>query len=221
MPLLQKFEIDGDGFLGVWKITEHDDYFLDRLHLFPEENEELAVLSSRKRTEWLASRYLLHELSGQLDRTPCLKDEYGKPYLLDSEFYISMSHSDDRVAVMASKRSCGIDIQILVEKISRIAGKFCSMQEMAFIEEDRTIEYLHFIWGAKECMYKSYGKRNINLKGDMEVFPFLIDKEHIILTDGRLSLPDYNHNYTIHGKFQDGFALVYAIDVLAFDHRLL
>lgn len=212
MPLIDRFETDGDGLLGIWQITETDEFFLKKLHLFEEEQKELNALSTRKKTEWLASRYLLHELSGKLDRSPCLKDEHGKPYLENSEYHISMSHSHDRVAVMVSLNSCGIDIQKIVEKITRIAKKYCSPFELSYIEEQYTLEYLHYIWGAKECMYKSYGKRNIDLVKEMEVFPFEIKKEAIILTRGKLTKPEFIHNYDIHGKIKDEYVLVYALD---------
>jgi phosphopantetheinyl transferase len=218
MPLIDKYIIKRTGVLGIWEIQESDDYYRDNLHLFPQEEYELSQLSSRKRTEWLASRYLLHALSGKLDRTPCLKDEYGKPYLYDSEYHISMSHSHDRVAVIASDDLCGIDIQIMVEKITRIARKFCTVEELAFIKPENRLKYLHFIWGAKECMYKAYGKRGIDMRKNMRVDSFIIPKKNQIITTGQLTLPEQSFKFTIHGKINDEFVLVYALDVSDHDH---
>lgn len=219
MPLIDKYIIDKNGILGIWEIQESDEYYRDNLHLFPQEVKELSQLSARKRTEWLASRYLLHALSGKLDRTPCLKDKYGKPYLDNSEYHISMSHSHNRVAVIASDDLCGIDIQIMVEKITRISKKFCTAEELAYIKPENQLKYFHFIWGAKECMYKAYGKRGIDMRKNMQVDSFVIPKNNQIITSGRLTLPEQSFNYSIHGKINNEFVLVYALDVTDNDNN--
>ena len=109
MPLIYHRNLTAGGELGVWRITETAEYFLDRLELFPQEIKQLSKIKGRLRLEWLASRWLLHTLSGRFLRGACLKDEYGKPYLTDSDFEISISHSWNIVAIMAAPYSIGID----------------------------------------------------------------------------------------------------------------
>jgi len=120
MPLLLHQDIAERGEIGLWEINEDLDFFQDHMQLYPAEEKEIESLSDRKKIEWLASRFLLHIMSGRSIRGACLKDEYGKPYLSGSRFHISMSHSRNMAAVIASPTRLGIDIQNHVEKIARI-----------------------------------------------------------------------------------------------------
>ena len=169
MPLFLKLNTEQEGVAGIWQTEEDDSYFLDRLQLYPEELEELKTLRSRKKTEWLSSRYLLHLLSERHIRGACLKDAYGKPYLQDSDYHISISHSGKFTAVIASPHIVGIDIQIIVAKIERIANKFVTDTEFNSVHNQYHIESLHAIWGAKEAMYKAYGKKALDFKKHLKV----------------------------------------------------
>ena len=80
MALITHKDLDSQSVLRIWKVEESDHFFESGLHLFEEEQQELAILKGRKRSEWLSSRYLLHQLSNVTDRYPCLKDTFGKPY---------------------------------------------------------------------------------------------------------------------------------------------
>jgi len=85
MPLVFYKKIDVHTSFGVWEITESESWFSDRLLLVQEEKDALQKIKSpAKRTEWLAARWLLHYLSASEKREPCLKDAFGKPYLLNS-----------------------------------------------------------------------------------------------------------------------------------------
>ena len=129
MPLHYIQSVKPSGVFAVWDNTEQNSYFEDRLRLNADELDLLKDFSERKRLEWLSSRYLLHIMTGSKSRTLCTKDEHGKPVLINSEYHISLSHSVDRTAVIASKYSVGIDIQKVVSKIGRIAKKFCNEGE--------------------------------------------------------------------------------------------
>lgn len=174
MPLILKNELKEDGVYGVWKVSEDEQYFLSLLKLFPSEQAEVSHLSARKRLEWLASRYLLHLLLGEKDRIPCLKDRYGKPHLTGSHFQISLSHSGDLVAVVIYALPCGIDVQYPVEKIHRIAKRFVNDDEQKYLnptDRDYIME-LHTIWGAKEAIYKAYGRKGLDFKNEIKIDPF-------------------------------------------------
>lgn len=187
------------------------DYFRKHVQLHKEEENEVSSLSERKLLEWYASRYLLHIMSGRKERGACLKDEYGKPYLTDSDYHISMSHSEDRIAVMASPHLVGIDIQAIVEKITRIARRFCNDHELSFIPKEELVLFLHFIWGAKECIYKAYGKRGVDFKNHMSVDAFQIVKENVFTT-GRIKIKDVHLEFYIYGEIIDNYTLTYAVE---------
>lgn len=212
MPILLKKEIEPEGELGVWKIEEDIDYFETRLTLFPEEKIEIKILKDRKRREWFASRYLLHLMSGRDARAACYKDEYGKPHLRDSEYQISMSHSVDRVAVIASPNLVGVDIQKKVSKITRIGPKFLSAEELKNIPNNHDVEILHAIWGAKECMYKAYGRRGVDFKKHIFTKSFVYNKD-VMNFKGEVIFGDYHRSFDIFAFDFEDYILVYAITV--------
>ncbi len=210
MPLLLHEKIKEGGEIGIWEINENIDFFQNHMILYPEEEKEVKKLSDRKKIEWMASRFLLHIMSGRRIRGACLKDSYGKPFLSGSRFHISMSHSGNRAAVIASPFKSGIDIQKRVEKITRIKHKFCTDSELAHLPEGREIEFLHYIWGAKESIYKAYGRRALDFKENMGLkFHTIADNGGI--AEGLMNKNNRVENYTVIAKATDAFYLVYAV----------
>lgn len=203
----QKYELGLE--IGIWTIEEEESYFLDQLSLTGNEHKTLAIKKGSKRLEWLASRWLLHLMSERDQRLECAIDEHGKPFLLDSAYQISLSHSGNLTAVIAAPFSVGIDIQKIVPKISRIAPKFMRAIEMKSLAEDTRIEHLHVYWGAKEALYKAYGKRQIDFKEHLLVAPFKYDL-NIASTHSKIIKPPYQAKYNIQYEKIDDYILVYA-----------
>lgn len=175
MPLLFHRHIKPEGELGLWRIAEAESYFLERLKLFPKEEFWLEKMKGHRRLEWLAGRWLLHLMSGREDRGACLKDEFGKPYLENSLYQISISHSRELTAVIASPRLVGVDIQKLVPKIDRIENKFMRNEELKSLNKKHRLEHLHVYWGAKEALYKAYGRKQLDFREHIFVEPFSFD----------------------------------------------
>lgn len=175
MPIFYHKNLPKAGELGLWRIEEDEAYFLDRLELFPSERRQLAEIKGRLRLEWLASRWLLHTMSGRFLRGACIKDEFGKPYLVDSNFEISISHSWNVVSIMAAPYSIGLDVQKEVSKIERIQHKFIRPIENESFEEATKLAHLHIYWGAKEALYKAYGRKQLGYIQHIHVDPFKYD----------------------------------------------
>ncbi len=134
-------------------------------HLTPEEKEILEPLSPRKRREWLASRELLYQIWGLPERPGCVYDDFGKPVLRGSTQHISISHSERWCAAMISDQPCGIDIQVYSATIRRIATRFLSADELAVAQQSTNpLHSLHVLWGAKESIYKAFGKRKLGFR---------------------------------------------------------
>ena len=177
MPLLMHKKIEPEGELGIWKIEEPELFFEDGLEFSAAEQQQVRQLRGRRRIEWLATRHLLHEMSGREVRGAVLKDAYGKPHLENSTWHISMSHSHDLAAAIASPAPVGVDVQYLVGKITRIASKFMRAEELESLEDATRIEHLHVYWGAKECLYKIYGRRELDFREHLHIAPFDYDPE--------------------------------------------
>jgi len=211
MPLLSHESIAPIGELGIWEITETEDFFIDKLDLFPTEKEYIATLKGRRKLEWLAGRYLLHYMSGRAIRGACIKDEFGKPYLEDSPYQISISHSRELASVIAAPFSIGIDIQKLVGKIERIAHKFMRDNEMESLVDGTRLEHLHVYWGAKEALYKAYGRRELDFKKHIHIEPFAYDLESGFCS-GQVLKGDFKARYQIWYERRGDFILVWAIE---------
>ena len=210
MPLIYTSDLITVGKLGVWKVEEDDAFFHNQLHVTDIEQNELDYLGIRKRKEWFSSRYLLHLLSEREIRGACLKDAFGKPYLENSDHHISISHSADYTAVIASTSVVGIDIQRIVSKIERIAPKFISDNEVINIKDLSHIECMHTIWGAKESMYKAYGKKELDFKKNIFVLPFEYDANGFVF-EGIVKKDDFLEKYTLFCHTINDLILVYAI----------
>lgn len=209
MPLSIKIDHQDDLKLCVWKVSEGTDYYRSKLDIHEDEISIINELSSRRLLEWLSSRYLLHLMSGRNLRGKFTKDIFGKPHLKDSDHHVSISHSKDLVAVIASKLLVGIDIQYFVEKIYRIRHKFVSENEINLIQEDKMMEALHVIWGAKESLYKAYGKKRLDFKKHILIEGLDLSKNTGTFR-GTISKDNYQKSFTITFQLTNKFALVYA-----------
>lgn len=178
--------------------------------LFDREKIILTQLSPRKRSEWLATRELLFRIAGLPERVECLYDDFGKPYLVGIDKHISVSHSSSWASAMVSDKSCGVDIQVYSSTVERISERFLSDQD---ISTTRTVEnklhQLHLIWGAKECMYKAYGKKKLEFR------------QHIFITSldagqcqghGEIRFEDIHLSYDIYYRMLPESAWVFCVE---------
>ena len=211
MPLVQHRHLLPEGELGLWQIAEDERFFLEQMTLPEKEAEELTKIKGHRRLEWLASRWLLHILSGREERGNCLKDEFGKPYLEHSLFDISISHSRKYTAVIAAPRLVGVDIQKLVPKIERIAHKYMRPEELDSLETASRLEHLHVYWGAKEALYKAYGRRRLDFREHIILEPFAYELEKGRCR-GTVKKEDFQRNFRIFYEKIDNYVLVYALE---------
>lgn len=175
MPLFLHEDISPNGEFGIWEVLEHEDFFRDQLILTQQEESLLKEMLEKRRREWLAGRYLLHKMSGRFIQADIVKDQFGKPHLPDSEFDISLSHSGRFVAAIASPKLVGIDIQRLTTKLSRIERKFMTNEDSKWLSVVNHVEHLHVCWGAKESLYKAYGRKKLEFREHILIDPFEYD----------------------------------------------
>lgn len=166
MPLLLNIHPFEDATFSLWHVTEPHSFFEKDLPLSETEAAELAVLNEHRRGEWLSSRWLLHRTTGSSRRIPLVKDAFSKPFFLNApELFCSLSHSRHFTGTLTAKRNCGCDIQVMVDKMPRIAPRFMSVTELACTEaweSDKRNELYHLFWTAKESLYKQYGIRALD-----------------------------------------------------------
>ena len=152
MPLLFTQTLDGT-VLGVWSKQETAEQLLQMIDLCDSDKAVYEQIGNdRRRTEWLASRVLLKVL---LNRNATIgHDADGKPYLVDSDDFISISHSKNMVAVMLAKSNLGIDIEQISPRTTKVRHKFLTGNELDWCKTD--IEHT-LVWTVKESAYKLIG----------------------------------------------------------------
>ncbi len=209
MPLYHHRHLSPNGELGLWKIEEPESWFREQLMLSPIELRQLSNIKGRKRVEWMAVRHLIHIMSGREVRGAFFKDEFGKPHLEGSVWQISVSHSDNMAAAMAGPGLLGVDIQHLVPKIGRLAPRFMRPEETQCLQAPFELEQLHVFWGAKECLYKAYGRRRLDFLENIRVTPFVFSPQGGDTT-GLVVKDDEQYDFRIRYEMMGNYILVYA-----------
>ncbi|MBE7178596.1 MAG: 4'-phosphopantetheinyl transferase superfamily protein [Mucilaginibacter polytrichastri] len=179
MALAWRRAVDQDTEIALWKIEEEAEELYGRLKLNEMEMKHLEKLKSSKRhLHWLGTRVLLRELIGTKEYINCMSDSNGKPYLVDLPYHISFSHSFDYAGVMLSKsREVGLDIELIKDKVVRIAPKFMQQNELGFIDPAHETEHVSACWCAKEAVYKCYGQKEISFHDHIFLQPFAYQSE--------------------------------------------
>jgi 4'-phosphopantetheinyl transferase len=168
MPLILIKELSEDLILGLWHITESTKALLSLLPTNSNLSDFETLTIEKQQLEWLSSRLLCAVLLQNLGFTASniQKDIYGKPFLVDIAFQISIAHSFPYATVaLHQTKAIGIDIEAHSNKIAGIAHRVFHAEELAWA----TLEDYTLLWCAKEAMYKCYGKRSIDFREHLRV----------------------------------------------------
>lgn len=197
MPIVWSKKMGDDTELAIWKISESAGELYRQLQLNDDEKLFYAGLNHGKRNlHWLGSRVLLRTLINTSLYIDCQLDENNKPYLVNFPYEISITHSNDMAAVILSKgRRAGIDIEKMSDKINRIAERFMSRPELDFIKEETRIEQLYACWGAKESLFKLYGKGNLPFIDGIVIDEFEYPGNHKLKAS--IHKPDYRKTFEV------------------------
>jgi len=171
--------LDDKTSFALWKIEETAEELYQQLQLKKHEVDYFEKINNGKRSlHWLSTRVLLRKMLNTDEYIDCRVDEHGKPYLVNFPHHISLSHSYDYAAVMISEdKQVGIDIEIIKDKIERIAKKFLADNELQFIDRSNIADHMYACWCAKEAIYKLHGKNNVSFLADIHIKPFDYSEE--------------------------------------------
>lgn len=167
MPLL---ECHSSPLWGIWKIDETWEELLRQL----DRQDEYSLMLDRftsdsRKSEWLAVRLLLKHLLGC--ETTIAYHETSVPYLPESPYHISISHTKGYAAVILGEQPVGIDIEYRSSRINRIKFRFMNEEEFTRLGELDT-EQLLICWSAKETAFKLMQERVVDLQTDLHVVSF-------------------------------------------------
>ena len=123
----------------------------------------LAEIKLEKRAIEKLGQLTLLKIAG-LDKYELYQDKHRKPHLKDGPG-ISFSHTKNRVMLLVSEGSCGVDLEIENPKIQVIAKKFMSEKELERYPNENE---RFWIWSIKEAVFKFFGY-HVDFRGDMFV----------------------------------------------------
>lgn len=160
--------------LGLWHLTEDETFFLPTVDKLVSDKKNLeSIHHTKRRTEWLAGRYLVMELAKTINLRfdGIWTDEFNKPHLILDNANISLSHTPPYVvAILDTQSFCGIDVEGFRPKLIPLSSKFLSQPELAIANND--LERLAVFWGAKEALYKLHGRKSLIFKDNLIIRDF-------------------------------------------------
>ena len=207
MPLYKSLTVHKNAKVLIWKIEESIADLQTDIILSKNSKTRLDSMKSELHQKgFLSIRHLLKEV-GYTD-VDVIYDEFGKPHLADGKF-ISITHSFNFTAIIVSDEfSVGIDVEKQREKILKIAHKFTPFEEYKTIANvDALISKLTIVWGAKESLYKIYGKKKLLFLHHIFIEDFKFDDKK---TTGIIRFNGEESSYTVEFLEFDGFTCVFA-----------
>jgi 4'-phosphopantetheinyl transferase len=187
---------------ALWKINETEAFLATQVA--PVEHIPDTITNPTKRLEYIAGRVLIKTLLKEwnLSFEGLTKDNFGKPYLKNSAYHISLSHSYPYVAAIIDRhQEVGIDLEQPKDKLLKVASRVLNEPEL---QDAGTNPVKHCIyWCAKETLIKIHGKKDLVLAKNLEITPFPLQNKGNLI--GRIIVDDtlitINLSYLVYDNF--------------------
>jgi phosphopantetheinyl transferase len=164
MPLIHHHQINSATKIGVWHITEAENFFLQKVGL------QRSITHPHKRLQHLAGRYILQVLFPHFPTALIEIADTRKPFLANEAYHFSISHCGDyAAAIVSTKNRVGVDIEIPHPKVERIQHKFVSEAEQNLLSKIDFEDKLTMVWGIKEAIFKWYGVGEVDFKKHIQI----------------------------------------------------
>lgn len=170
MPLVHSEIIGDKKTIFLWELVESEFELLAQLGNDLNFEDLHTISHPQKRREWLASRLLIKMLVEHIGLVyyGTYKDDNGKGFLINHDCHISLTHTNDYVAVAINlEGAIGIDMEKMDVKLSRVASKFLSNEE--FENAFSNVKKQCIFWCSKEALYKLHGRKKVSFKNDITI----------------------------------------------------
>lgn len=174
--MIYKFNNKYNTKILVYNLSNYN-FLLKKLELSEKDFKKYKLLIPKRKKEFIGVRLALKNFG--LSFNDIYYNKYGKPIIINKKFYISFSHSYDKIAVAISRFPVGIDIELIRSKILNIKKKILRKDEIDFLEKTQEIVQLHIIWGIKESLYKIHNYKLTNYLNKCKIEPFSINDKKI------------------------------------------
>ena len=152
-------------------ITEPSDELLSQLEQKAWYMPALSKMGMHRQCEWLTVRVLLKKIIGEEKQISYTSA--GKPYLADSSYYISISHTKGHVAVAVDKNyPVAIDIEQISPRVEKLRSRFMNEAEEQHLSQNLPLIHSLLHWSAKEAIYKYMDENDIEFKSQLHIHPF-------------------------------------------------
>lgn len=170
MPLFYQQNINATTRLAVWKIEETEQFFSNTIPL------QRNIAHPHKRLQHLAGRYLLRFLFPDFPYETIAIAKTNKPYLPNEVYHFSISHCGDyAAAIVSSTNRVGVDVELVTERVVKIAKKFLHEEEQKMFNIQSSmfnVQQLTLLWSSKEAMFKWWGNGEVDFSEMMRIEPF-------------------------------------------------
>ena len=182
-----------DNHLYVWQVTSCSKDLTPKVHLAKEEQNEFRVLKTEKRkVEFLACRLALKTIFS--DKLILQHLNSGKPFINEVP-HISISHSNNYIAIVFGKENIGLDIELPQEKMRSIISRVLSADEYNLFLKNPSAILACKLWGIKEATLKYIGDKKLSFRQDIK-----INKDNVLCL---------NHQLAVHHEIVDQMIVTY------------
>ena len=190
MPFIRKIK-NSNCIIAIWEMTES----LTDLKKISENIKFLEYKSDKRNKEFILTKLLIQNI---LPEAVLTYNKYGAPEINTNDF-ISISHSNNLVVIAVSKSKVGIDIEKIDDRAIKLASKFISNENIANL----SIKKATLIWCCKEAIYKWHQKGNLNFKDDIKIESFDVKESGEIFAnfnDNKLTLnyKEFNRHFLVY-----------------------
>jgi len=211
MPIVWSKNLAEKGKIAIWEISESEEELYNMLQLDEKEQQHFQTLSLARQKQWLGSRVLLRTLLQTEQPIELNIDEHRKPFLNNFPFEISISHANHMAEVIIYEgKKVGIDIEKISERILKIKNKFLSTEELKLISSTNELEQLHVCWGAKESLFKLYGKGSLPFIEGIKINAFEYSKTGQVAAS--IAIPAYHANFNVQYLKYEDFMLTWVME---------
>ena len=158
--------------VGVWKITESEAELRTMTSIPSDELEEISYIKNESlRKQRLAVRALLDAMFEE--KVYLSHHDNGKPYIENNAINISITHTDQYVAVILNEEDeVGIDCESLNRDFSAVEQKALSAEEIGDLEDEQKNEQLAIYWCAKEAIFKLTSQYDVDFAEQIQIDGF-------------------------------------------------
>ena len=158
--------------VGVWKITESEAELRTMTSIPSDELEEISYIKNESlRKQRLAVRALLDAMFEE--KVYLSHHDNGKPYIENNASNISITHTDQYVAVILNDEDeVGIDCESLNRDFSAVEKKALSDEEIGDLEDEQKNEQLAIYWCAKEAIFKLTSQYDVDFAEQIQIDGF-------------------------------------------------